>query len=153
MTAFSKTLMVTSIAIIGYIISSLPACRISFLARMLFLGSGYACSSGYMHQFVNVPAPSRHLPGRTCEVTSRVSADRLRHTATSPSFPYHTVMSCWCLFAALRSCCCSMGATNEIKLKYVLCATGRSYFRLKAANSVAFLPSKIGVSTPSGIFH
>lgn len=73
-------LMATSVAIVGYNISSFPACGTLFLAGTFFWEAVFV---GYVHQFVGA-----------CEVTSRVSAERRRLVTTSPSSPYHGVLSC-----------------------------------------------------------
>lgn len=128
----------------------LLSCMWNFVfGKSAFLESGHACSSSYVHQFVNAPALSLRSPGRACEVTSQVSAKRRRHSTASPSFPCHGVVSLECPLDACHFACCSVGTINEIELKYVPRIAGHSYFSQgillsKGARCVISTP-KIGV--------
>lgn len=76
---------------------SAPVSHVNFFfGRSAFLGCSYACSSGRVHQFVNAPTPSRRLPDRACEVTSRVSDERWRHAANVTFVRYLGVVSHRC---------------------------------------------------------
>lgn len=97
-----------------------------------FLRSGYARIAGYVHRAVRgragaqapLSGPATRVKGRH-EFLTNFGGARLR---TSPSFPYHGVMSRRCPFAARPTACRSVGATNDINSKYVPRVPCRSCF-------------------------